>query len=1082
MVDNHIQARQQLEQLRQAFAQKLPGRVQELIEVDAKLVKTPDAEKYEVIELLGGLAHRLAGTSGTFGFFKFAEAVSNLEKLCEEFCRKAGKPGHSQLQDIHFSVTEITRLAESLESGSGDVSLIHSNTILSRVPDSKRWRVVLVEDDLEAGEQLATVLPNFSFAVEWYQHPSELSKAFEKGLPDILLMDIMYPDGRDLGVRAVNELRNKGPLQFPVIFISQRDDLDVRLQVAHTGCDSYLPKPLDIPDLIETLKHFVKQSEQLAYKVLVVEDDEDLVDWYRLVLNEAGFEMDWVKEPTMLITTMRQFNPDVILMDIELPGYNGLDLAKVIRQYVEYLQIPIVFITTADNAANRMDAWRSGGDDFLGKPVQPELLIPSLKARAEKSRALVSLSIHQKEKANRERFHVLSSVSPVATVYTDSQGLCLYVNPKFISVTGADAEEAFGIHWSHWVNTSERANVMKIWSEAIEKQAPFESALRFGGKQSEDLVWMIARGSPQIDEEGNTTGYALTFTDISELKHVEESLSEAKKLLETTFASMQDAVFVCSENNSEIQYVNESAESLFGYSLDELKDASLSILFADDEEFQRYFTAMKNRIHNYGVFRTDARMTGQRGLHLLAEHTATPLEYDNKQDSFVLVVRDVTEPRALSEKLAYEASHDSLTGLYNRFEMERRLDSALKHTNDEDIECVLCLLDLDRFKLINDSCGHQAGDLVLKEISYLLTSRVRQDDVLARFGGDEFAILMEHCNLDQAHRVADSILASVSEYRLQWEDKLFTVGVSIGMVCFDRNSNAISDILKDADSACYAAKESGRHRIHVFQRNDEQHLRWHDDAHWGTLIERALEHNHFELFFQPIIETQNWQHSEPDEHFEILLRMRGEQGELFSPTEFLTAAEHFHLTSRIDRWVLRNTFQWLASNEEIRERLNLCSINLSGQSLADDRLLEYVLHNFQSTRIQPEKICFEITETAAVSDIVKARRFIRRLKEEGCQFALDDFGTGVSNFSYLKDLPVDYLKIDGSFVKDMEHDPLDKAMVSAINDIGHVLGKATIAEYVENENILQLLKELGVDYVQGFYLGKPEPVTNIDIT
>jgi len=1076
MVDNLVQAQQQLAQLRRAFVQKLPRRMQELNKAAAALDAASAGESAEAVELLGLLAHRLAGTAGTYGHTELGDLARRLELQCRYLQEQASAPPQREpLRIVDDLLEQMRALAVAMVSATRQEADTPGDALLSLVSEARQRRVLLVEDDPVAGEQLASVLPNFGFQVDWRQHPRELQQALESGQPDILLMDIVYPDGRDLGVSAVRELREQDRLKCPVIFVSVRDDLDARLQAARAGCDGFLAKPLDIPDMVETLKHFAKHSPKSPYRVLAVEDDKELINWYRLILGEAGFEMQAVSDPARAISSMREYRPDVILMDIEMPGYNGLELVKVIRQYVEFLQIPVVFVTGAATEVNRMEAWQSGGDDFIAKPVRPEILIPSLRARAEKSRALVSLSVHQKVKASRERFHVLASVSPVATVYTDPQGLCLFVNPRFTSVTGAAAASAFGKHWTHWVSAAERASITERWSEAVDRQEPFEAELQLRGPDGAKPLWVIARASPQLGDEGETTGYAATFTDISELKQAGEELSRAKRMLETTFASMQDAVFLLSEETDEILQVNDAAHTLFGYPIEELKGAPLAMLFPDDLDYRRYRDRLSERIAEYGVFRTDVRMRRKDGFHLLGEHTATPMNHGTRpQEALVLVVRDVTEPRALSEKLAYEASHDSLTGLCNRFELERHVDAALELAASEDAECALCYLDLDRFKLINDSCGHQAGDRVLREIAALLTAQVRQGDTLARIGGDEFAVLMKRCTLEQARRVADSVLRAVAAYRLDWEGKRFSVGISIGMARIGRDSGTISDVLKAVDSACYAAKETGRNRIHVFELDDEQHLRRHDDAHWGMLIERALEEKRFELFMQPISATNG--QSQPGEHIEILLRMRGEKGELVCPGNFLPSAEHFHLSTRIDQWVLREVLNWLARAGDQANRLHQCAINLSGQSLADDRFLDYVLQCFRTSSVAPEKICFEVTETAAVSDIVKARRFISRLKEDGCRFALDDFGTGVSNFSYLKDLPVDYLKIDGSFVKDMVVDPLDEAMVRAINEIGHVLGKITIAECVESEAILDRLRAIGVDSLQGFHIGRPEAV------
>ncbi len=444
--------------------------------------------------------------------------------------------------------------------------------------------------------------------------------------------------------------------------------------------------------------------------------------------------------------------------------------------------------------------------------------------------------------------------------------------------------------------------------------------------------------------------------------------------------------------------------------------------------------------------------------------------------------RDATEAHNLSEELSYRSRHDTLTGLVNRHEFEHRLRRALETTRLRRVlsasgarttEHVLCYLDLDQFKIINDTCGHVAGDELLRQIGALLTDKIRRRDTVARLGGDEFGVLMEDCSLEQAQRVANSVREAVERFVFQWEDKRFNVGVSIGIAPINQLTPSIIAALSAADSACYAAKEQGRNRIHVYREDDVDLARRHGEMQWVERISRALEKNHFRLYYQPIVPIDGRLEGA---HYEFLLRLEDEQGEIVPPGVFLPAAERYNLSIRVDRWVVRESFAWLERHPERMDALHQCSINLSGHSLGDEQFLAFITAQLEARKIPACKICFEVTETAAIANLVRATRFIKALKSLGCLFSLDDFGSGLSSFAYLKNLPVDILKIDGVFVKDIVDDPIDLAMVRSINEIGHVMRKTTVAEFVEDEAILEKLRETGVDYAQGFMVGRPRPV------
>ena len=410
----------------------------------------------------------------------------------------------------------------------------------------------------------------------------------------------------------------------------------------------------------------------------------------------------------------------------------------------------------------------------------------------------------------------------------------------------------------------------------------------------------------------------------------------------------------------------------------------------------------------------------------------------------------------------------------NRREFEIRLENLIREGEGSGEEHALCYLDLDQFKIINDTCGHLAGDELLRQLGELLHSKVRKKDTLARLGGDEFGVLMENCSLDQAQRVAESLRELVDEFQFVWTDKRFSIGVSIGLVPIDDRGGNATDILSAADASCYAAKDAGRNRIHVYHPEDIDMAIHRGEMQWVSKISHALEEDRFRLYLQPIVSLS--EEDKDRKHYECLIRMIDENEKVILPGSFLPAADRYDLSVKLDRWVFESIYAWMANLPGKRKSLTSCAINLSGHSLSNEEFLHYIVSKLDEGKVPPSNICFEITETVAISRLSNAIRFIEVLKDKGCYFALDDFGSGVSSFGYLKNLPVDFLKIDGMFIRDMTTDPIDLEMVRSINEIGHVMGKKTIAEFVENKDILERLKELGIDYAQGYYLGRPRAV------
>ena len=536
---------------------------------------------------------------------------------------------------------------------------------------------------------------------------------------------------------------------------------------------------------------------------------------------------------------------------------------------------------------------------------------------------------------------------------------------------------------------------------------------------------------------------------------------------------------ITTDENYIVEYINPVAEELTGWKVDDATGRPLDEIFRSfhEETCEPLENPLAIAVRRSRSVKTNrpTLLIRRDGNELYIESTASPIrDGGNVITGGVLVFHDVSEARELNRKLSYQASHDVLTSLVNRREFEKRIERALQSAESREVSHVVCYLDLDQFKIINDTCGHSAGDQLLQELGRLLKSKIRWKDTLSRLGGLKLSVILERWTIEDAMLMADGMREAVSEFKFLWDERSFRLTASVGLVPLSGGeSQDVASILSAADSACAAAKDAGRNRVHSYHENDIDMMRRRREMQWAARINTALEENRFELFRQTILPLQE---ADQGTHFELLLRMRDENCALVSPELFISAAERYGITPNIDRWVIRNALRWLVSEADERARLSLCSINLSGQSLGDEKFLPFVIEQFQTSGITPEKICFEITETAAIQSYAQANRFINSLKELGCQFALDDFGTGLSSFGYLKHFPVDYLKIDGSFVKEILHAPIAREMVRSINALGHLPGKKTIAEFAENPEIINMLRGMGIDYAQGYGVSEPQKV------
>ncbi len=575
------------------------------------------------------------------------------------------------------------------------------------------------------------------------------------------------------------------------------------------------------------------------------------------------------------------------------------------------------------------------------------------------------------------------------------------------------------------------------------------------------------------------------YRALSRAKKSELALYKEKELAEVTLHSITDAV-ITTDSKAIIKYMNPVAERLLGWKKNEIEGLHISDAFNLINEstgisiINPLLELLEHEQNEHVMVADEHTALKHRSGELLSvELSVAPMKnQENAIIGGVIVFQDVREARRLTSQLSFQARHDTLTGLFNRRVFEDHLQALAADAKENGDEHVLCYLDLDQFKVVNDTCGHMAGDELLRQISVELSNSIRNSDLLARLGGDEFGILLEKCELEQAESVADTLRKNIRNYRFVWDSRFFEVGVSIRVVALHKDSDTISNILSAADLACYAAKDSGRNRIHVYHPTDEELNKRHSEMHCVTRINHAMEKDAFNIYQQPIVSIISEDDFESTIHWEVLLKMSNLQGEIVSPNEFISAAERYNLMPKIDRMVIQKTFAAMSEGYFFQEGFSkrIVGINLSGDSLSDNSFLTYINEQAKKYHIDFNEVCLEITETVAIANLSHASSFIHELKKVGCLFALDDFGSGLSSFGYLKNLEVDYLKIDGSFVVNMCNDKIDRALVESINQVGHIMNMKTIAEWVEDESTLEMLKEMGVDYSQGYYTGEPIPI------
>ena len=816
-------------------------------------------------------------------------------------------------------------------------------------------------------------------------------------------------------------------------------------------------------------------------RIIIVDDDMDFTESLHELLTGNNYSVVCANDIFTAKKLSLEFNPQVALLDIRLGEGSGINLLKIFIE--EFPNTLCTMLTAYANTETAIECLRLGAYDYLRKPVQPDDLFAVLERSFEKSQLLFDKVItEQALQESEKKYRTLVQSAPYCIHQMDLDGHIISMNTTGLNMLGAKNEdEVLNRPILSFYSREDRDWINKLFSDAINGNY---SEFEYIGKNG---YFYLSSFIPISDANGNITRLMGITQDITERKLSEAKLSETSNALKETERKFRDlvnnipgAVYRCKlDKDWTMEYISPNIEKICGFSecdfIHNRVRTYASIIHPDDRQLveDAVMEGVKSRqpyVINYRIIHKtgEVRWVYEKGQAL----------YDSNENVIWLdgAIFDNTESHELSEQLSYQATHDTLTGLVNRREFEKRLKRVLITTRKDKSEHALLYLDLDQFKVINDTCGHVAGDELLNQLGILLDKEVRKRDTIARLGGDEFGVLMEHCSVRQAKRVGENLRTIISGYRFLWEDKYFNIGVSIGLVIIDETTGDITDILKKADSACYAAKEQGRNRIHLYHTDDEQLSKQHGEMQWVSRINRALEEDRFSVAIQKIIPLNKKDLN--NNYYELLIRLN-EDGQIITPNQFLSAAERYGIAPKIDRWMIQTAFDFFVKHQNILDTISKISINLSGHSLGDDNFLKFVIKSFDNTNMPPGKICFEITETAAIANLSKANIFIDKLKEIGCKFALDDFGSGLSSFAYLKTLSVDFLKIDGFFVKDINDDPIDFAMVKSINDIGHEMGIKTIAEFVETKQILEKIKALGVDYAQGYYFGRPEPIYEI---
>lgn len=866
-------------------------------------------------------------------------------------------------------------------------------------------------------------------------------------------------------------------------------------------------------------------------RLLLVDDDHiDRLACKRALSQQPDCEFVLLEAETGTqgLKLARTEQPDCILLDYNLPDLNGLEFLAELAEETGELPMPVVMLTMSDNAMVAVDALKLGARDYVIKGSDWESLqwLPTTVFRALREQQVI------RDKAEAEaKYRSLVEQIPAVTYIAslENPGKLLYLSPQILQL-GYPSED--------WVDdpqgllkrvhADDRLSATEAYAQTYEHHIPLRCEYRLV-KSDGQVRWFLDEANVVRDEKGGTLFLQGVLVDITKDKETEQELFYYRRRLEDLVASRTEQLekqcailksananldkALCERRQAEaalrasetrFRLLLESAgEGILGLDAEGrcsfVNRAALDMLgYADQEELIGQDTHAM--IHHatadglpippeqwivYDAFRdgvpkrSTETFRRKDGSSFPAECSSFPILLDEQVSGAVLVFRDATDLQALTQNLSFLASHDPLTGLFNRMELEQRATRVLTSAREDQSEHVLCYLDLDKFKTINDTCGHAAGDELLRELGAFLKPKLRQRDTLARLGGDEFALLLEHCSLDQAWSIANELCESIRAFRFHWQGKAFSVGVSIGIASFSAVDDDISVVMAAADAACYMAKEKGRNRVHIFKLNDDELAEKRVRGAWLARLTRALDEDRFRLYYQSVCRLAD---AGGRIHHEILLRLVDENGNLINPSTFIPAAQRHHLMPAIDLWVLRKVVARLGTEHKqaMPEALPIYAVNISVASLIDDRFVDLVRELLLMHDAPAQALCFEVDESATIAHLSQVCRSIEKLKELGCLSAIKNFGSGIAAFTNLKAMPVNFLKIDGEFIKSLEGDPINCAITEAINQVAHVMIIETVGQCADSTATLALLKTLGVDHAQGYAITAPCPWEELD--
>ncbi len=800
--------------------------------------------------------------------------------------------------------------------------------------------------------------------------------------------------------------------------------------------------------------------------ILVAEDDKITSTILTKRLENAGYLVITATTGTQVIEQCCKQQPQLVLMDASMPELDGFEACQRLKNHSNPLinTIPIIIVTGLEDQSVIDNAFKAGAEDYIQKPVNWNLLEHRLKILIQKIDAEKSL------RESESKFQAIAESANDAIITANHLGEITFWNRAACVVFGYTETEILGDTINKLIPKEFLSKHLQGFSRANKtiNSLPCKQTLQVKGIKKNGTTFPI-----ELLLSTWTSNDQQFFSCF--LRDISEQLNKQKELNKLSTAVKQSPNLVVMTNiEGIVEYVNPRVEAITGYKKENIIGKNISLLrsglnkLTDNPEV---WEQLKQGIAWNGSLQNKKK----NGELYWVRETVTPINDDEGLAThFISTQEDITKERKIAKDNAYRASHDPLTGLINRYEFELHLEALLRNTEDMETHA-LCFIDLDHFKVVNDTAGHLAGDELLRQLSTLMKQVGRKHDKLARLGGDEFALVLPHCEQDKALQIAEILRRCISEYQLVWDNKTLKVGSSIGVVTIKKGDQA-TQVLKLADTACYAAKNTGRNKVYLFSENDKYLNEKTEERQWVTKIEDALVSNQFALYAQKIV-SLGPTFSMPK--YEVLLRLVDKDKSIIPPGVFLPVAERFNLATKIDCWVIEQTLLWFNDHNSILEELESFSINLSGQSLADASLQPFIINLINRLKFPTDKLVFEITETSAINNLSQAQSLISGLQNIGVRFSLDDFGSGLSSFAYLKNLPVEFLKIDGMFVKDIENDPIDRAMVKSINEIGQVMGKKTIAEFVEDQKIVAILKEIGVDFAQGYHYSKPSPINEI---